>query len=124
MARAARILVVDDFAPWRNQVHSLLKSSPGWNIIGEASDGQEAIEKAILMQPDIILLDIGMPVLNGIEAARIIHQRCPKAKILFVTQDSDADFRKAAMRAGAAGYVVKENAAHDLSDAIATALYF
>ena len=73
MSRAARILVVDDFAAWRDQFRSLLKACPGWNIIGEAPDGQEAIEKAMQMQPDIILLDIGMPVLNGIEAAEIIH---------------------------------------------------
>jgi len=98
MSRAARILVVDDFAAWRDQFRSLLKACPGGNIVGEAPGGQEAIEKAIQMQPDIILLDIGMPVLNEIEAAEIIHQRCPQSKLLFVTQEGDAELRNAAMR--------------------------
>jgi DNA-binding NarL/FixJ family response regulator len=97
----ARILIVDDTAAWRHQLRLLLKQHPEWNIIGEASDGQEAIEKATEMQPDIVLLDVGMPFLNGIEAAKIIHQRCPKSRILFVTQDGDVDIRDAAMRVGA-----------------------
>jgi len=122
VARRARILIADDFAPWRDQLRSLLKERPEWNVIAEASDGKEAIGKASQTQPDIVLLDVGMPFLNGIEAAKIIHQRCPKTKILFVTQDGDTDLKKAAMRAVAAGYVVKANAAHDLLDAIATAL--
>src|SRR5215831_13141788 len=75
----ARILLVDDFAPWRDQLRSLLEARTDWRIIGEASDGREAVEKATEMQPDIVLLDVGMPSLNGIEAAKII-QRCPKSK--------------------------------------------
>ena len=116
-----RVLVVDDFAPWRDQIRSLLKIRPEWKIIGEASDGQEAIEKATEMQPDIILLDLGMSVLR-IEAARIIQQTSPKSKILFVTQDGDNDTMDAAMRLGAAGYVRKTNAACELVDAITNAL--
>lgn len=119
----ARILVVDDFAPWRKTICSLLKTRPEWNIIGEASNGQEAIEKAVEMQPDIIVLDIGMPVLNGIEAAKVIRQRCPKSKVLFVTQDGDGYVRNAAMRVGAMGYVIKANAGTDLVGAITAALY-
>jgi CheY-like chemotaxis protein len=120
--REARVLVVDDFASWRDQIRSLLKTRPAWTIIGEASNGQEAVEKAAEMQPDIILLDVAMPILNGIEAAKIIRQKCPKSRILFVTQDGDGDIRNAAMRLGAAGYVLKANAADELFDAIDTAM--
>jgi DNA-binding NarL/FixJ family response regulator len=119
----ARILIVDDFAPWRTQVRSLLlKARPEWHIIGDAADGHQAIEKAVEMQPDVILLDVTMPSLNGIEAAKIIRQRCPKAKIVFVTQDGDDDIRDAAMRAGAVGYLLKTNVARGLVDVITAAL--
>lgn len=118
----ARILVVDDFAPWRDQIRSLLDTRPEWTIIGEASNGQEAVEKATEMQPDIILLDVGMPFLNGIEAAKIIRQRCPHSRILFVTQDGDNDIRNAAMRLGAVSYVLKANTGTELLDAIDSAM--
>jgi DNA-binding NarL/FixJ family response regulator len=118
----ARILVVDDFAPWRAQLRSLLSAHPEWKVIGEASDGQEAVEKAAAMQPEIVLLDIGLPSLNGIEAARIIRQKCPNSEILFVTQEHDNDVRNAAMRTGAAGYVLKTNVVSELFDAITAAL--
>lgn len=122
MARLASILLVDDFAEWRNEVRSLLRTCPEWNIAGEASNGQEAIQKATEMQPDIILLDIGLPSQNGIEAARVIHLKCPKSKILFVTQEGDGDVRDAAMQVGAAGYVLKTDARAELLDAITKAL--
>jgi two-component system, NarL family, response regulator NreC len=121
-SRQARILLVDDFAPWRDQLRSLLNTRSDWNIIGEASDGQEAIEKATEMQPDIILLDVAMPILNGIEATKVIQQRCPKSRILFVTQDGDDDIRNAAMRVGAAGSLLKSKAGNELLDAITVAL--
>ena len=117
-----RILVVDDFAPWRDRLRSLLNVRPEWNIIGEACDGHEAIKKASEMQPDIILLDVEMSPLNGIEAAKVIHRRCPKSKILFVTQDGDDDIRNAAMHVGAVGYVLKMNAGHELVEVISAAL--
>ena len=81
-----------------------------------------AIEKSAEMQPDIILLDVQMPYVNGIEAAKIIHQRCPRAKILFVATDGDAELRNAAMEVGAAGYVRKIDAGEELLDAISNAL--
>lgn len=117
-----RFLVVDDFADWRDQLCSLLRTRPEWSIVGEASDGQEAIEKATQMQPDVILLDVQMPSLNGIEAAKTIHQRCPTSMIFFVSQNGDVDVRDEAMRVGAAGYVHKADAGRDLLDAITTAL--
>jgi len=120
--RQVRILVVDDVAAWRRQIRSLLKTHPEWTLIAEASDGKEAVERATELQPDIILLDVGMPVLNGIEAAKIIRERCPNSRILFVTQDGDRDIRDEAMRAGALGYVLKTNAAHELVNVISSAL--
>lgn len=120
--KAVRILVADDFAHWRGQVCSLLQARPEWQIVGEACDGAEAVQMTMELLPDIVILDIGMPFLNGIEAAKFIHQRCPKSKILFVTQDGDRDLRDAATRAGGAGYVLKRNAKHELLGAIATAL--
>jgi len=117
-----RILIVDDFAPWREQLRSILEARPEWSVIGEGCDGNEAIEKATQMQPDIILLDIGMPYVNGIEAAKIIRQRCPKSKILFVTQDGDVDVRNAAIRVGAAGYLLKANIVHELVETITAVL--
>ena len=122
MKAEIRTLLVDDFAPWRDQLRSILKSRPECDIVGEASDGQEAVEKATEMQPDIILLDLGMPRLNGMEAAKIIHQKCPNSKILFVTQETDGDIRNAAIQVGAVDYVLKSNAGNKLLDAITTAL--
>jgi DNA-binding NarL/FixJ family response regulator len=119
---APKILLVDDMAAWRDQLRSLLKARPEWHVIAEACDGREAIEKASEMQPDIILLDVGMPSLNGIEAAKIIRQRCPRSRIVFVTQEGDVDVRSEAMRVGAAGYVLKANAARELVDIITTVL--
>jgi DNA-binding NarL/FixJ family response regulator len=117
-----RILVVDDFAAWRDQIRLLLEKRPEWKVIGEASDGDQAIESAVDMRPDIILLDVGMPVLNGIEAAKIIRKRCPQSRILFVTQDDDPDLRSAGMQMGAAGYLLKANAEKELFPAISSAL--
>ena len=77
-----RILVVDDFEPWRSDVCSLLREA-GWQVAGEAGDGLEAIQKAQELQPDVILLDIALPKLNGIEAARQIRKLCPNRKSSF-----------------------------------------
>ncbi|MFL6443662.1 MAG: response regulator transcription factor [Candidatus Sulfotelmatobacter sp.] len=74
------------------------------------------------LKPDLILLDIGLPNLSGIEAAKIIRERCPKSKIVFVTENTDSEIRAAAMGSGASGYVVKTNIAHELLDAIAATL--
>ena len=84
---SASVLIADDHASWQDSLRSILKTQPEiWDIIGEASDGQEAAEQATEMQPDIILLDVGMPLMDGIQAARVIRQRSPKSRIVFVTQ--------------------------------------
>jgi len=116
-----RILVADDYKPWRAQARELLQQRPDCHIT-EACDGREAVQKATELSPDIVLLDIGMPVLNGIEAANKIRETTPQSKIIFVTQDGDADLKAAALAAGAEAYVLKANAATELLPVIAAAL--
>jgi two-component system, NarL family, nitrate/nitrite response regulator NarL len=117
-----RVLLVDDFEPWREQVGSILQTRPELRVVAEVADGLQAVQKAQELKPDLILLDIGLPNLSGIEAAKIIRERCPKSKIVFVTENTDSEIRAAAMGSGASGYVVKTNIAHELLDAIAGAL--
>jgi DNA-binding NarL/FixJ family response regulator len=114
----ATILIVDDFAPWRAEVRHILADRPEWQIVGEACDGPEAVQKATEFQPDIIVLDITMPGLNGIEAARLIRQKSPKSAIVFLTQNNDQDVRDAALAVGSAEYVLKVDASRDLRPAI------
>ena len=113
-----RILVVDDYEPWRRFVSTTLQKQPELQVIGEASDGLEAVQKAQQLQPDLILLDIGLPTLNGIEAARRIRELSPKSKILFVSENRSRDIAEEALRTGAGGYVVKSDAASELLPAV------
>lgn len=116
-----RILVVDDSAQWHVLVRSVLRSIPSLQIVGEASDGIEAIEKAVTLNPDVVLLDVGMPRLNGIEAAKTIRELCPKSGIIFLTQESDSDVKRAALATGAVAYVLKSTANAELRTTIETA---
>jgi DNA-binding NarL/FixJ family response regulator len=109
-----RVLVVDDFEPWRRFVTDMLRTQPGLQIIGEASDGLEAVYRAQKLQPDLILLDVGLPTLNGIEAASQIRQLSPKSKILFVSENRSWDIAQEAFRSGGSGYILKSDAASDL----------
>jgi DNA-binding NarL/FixJ family response regulator len=100
----------------------MLRKMPGLRIVGEVSDGLEAVRQAEELQPDIILLDIGLPRLNGVEAARQIRALSPESRVIFVTQESSADYVKLVLGIGATGYVVKTNIASDLLTAVDTAL--
>jgi DNA-binding NarL/FixJ family response regulator len=110
--------VVDDFEPFRRFVCSTLEERPELQVIGEASDGLEAVQKAKELQPDLICLDIGMPTLNGIEAAHQLSRLVPAAKILIISQNSDAEVIAAALSDGAKGYVLKQDAVQELLPAV------
>jgi DNA-binding NarL/FixJ family response regulator len=113
-----RILLVEDFAPFRRFIRSQLQPRLDLEVIAEASDGLEAVHVAEQLQPDLILLDIGLPKLNGIEAARRIRKLSPESKIVFLSQQSSADVIEEALNSGGTGYVVKTNAGSELLDAI------
>jgi DNA-binding NarL/FixJ family response regulator len=110
--------VVDDYEPWRRFVRSTLEKLAEVGIIGEASDGPQAVQQAQQLQPDLIVLDIGLPTFNGIEAARQIRQLSPNSKLVFLSENRSSDVVEEALRTGANGYVVKSNAARDLSPAL------
>jgi DNA-binding NarL/FixJ family response regulator len=117
-----RILVVDDFQPFRAWVTSVFQSEPAWRVIGDASDGIEAVQKAQELRPDLIILDVGLPRLNGIEAARLILKASPASKIVFLSQECSAEVVSEAIRLGASGYVVKTRAGEELLKALRAAL--
>jgi len=119
---SVRILVVDDFEPWRRSISTLFRERPGLQVVREASDGLEAVQRALELKPDLILLDIGLPSLNGIEAARQIRKLVPESKIIFLTQESSADMVQEALSLGARGYVVKARAASELLAAVEAVL--
>jgi DNA-binding NarL/FixJ family response regulator len=109
---------VDDFEPWRHFVRSSLNDLPELQIVDEACDGLEAVQKARELQPDLILLDISLPSLNGIDAARQISVLSPASKILFVSMTNDPETVEAALSDGAMGFVHKSNGSHALLAAI------
>jgi DNA-binding NarL/FixJ family response regulator len=113
-----RILVVDDYEPFRRFLCSMLTRRADLQIIGEALDGLEAVQKAEELQPDLIVLDIGLPTLNGIEAARQIRKFAPESKIIFVSQESSPDVVQEALGLGTCGYVVKSQAQRELLAAV------
>jgi DNA-binding NarL/FixJ family response regulator len=117
-----RILVVEDHKQFRQFVCSTLEKGIELVVIGEVSDGQEAVFKAKELQPDLILLDIGLPGLNGIEAARQICKLAPKSKIVFLSQESSSDVAQRAFSVGAMGYVVKSKASSELLPAVGAAM--
>lgn len=112
------ILVVDDYEPWRRQVCSMLQTRPELRVVAEVADGLEAVQQAQELNPDLILLDIGLPSLNGLEVANRIRQFTPDARIIFLTENSDRDVRQAALSAGAQGYIVKADIWAELFTAI------
>ena len=113
-----RILVVDDHPVVRHGLRTLLSGRAGWEVIDEAADGIEAVEKANSLKPDVIVLDVSMPRMDGLEACRRIRKSLPDSEVLIVTQHDSAQMMQEAISAGARGYVVKSNVAKDLPAAV------
>jgi len=109
-----RVLIVDDHAIMRTGVRLLLESHEGIEVVGEASDGHEALTMTTDLAPDIVLMDVVMPGLSGIEAARMITKAKPHVRVLMLTMYSDEEYFFQAVRAGASGYVLKETSPEDL----------
>lgn len=117
-----RVVVVDDFEPWRRFISSMLQREPEYQIICEVEDGLEAVQKAGELRPDLILLDLGLPGLGGIEVARRIIERTPGSKVLFLSENRSWDVAQEALAAGVGGYVVKSDAVKELLPAIKAVL--
>jgi DNA-binding NarL/FixJ family response regulator len=122
MVRSVRILLVDDYAPIRERIRQVLQKQSKQYVVDEASDGLQAVQKASDLKPDLILLDVGLPMLNGIEAARRIRELSPKSKILFLSEFRSSNFASEALKLGASGYIVKSDAAKELLPGIETVL--
>jgi len=122
VTESVRILVVDDFEPFRNFTSAALSKQPGFQIVGEAIDGLEAVQKAQELKPDLVVLDIGLPKMNGIEAARQIRTVSPDSKILFLTGNDYPQIASEAFDAGADAYVIKLDAADELMAAVEAVL--
>jgi len=113
-----RILIADDHGVIRAGLRALLDGLPEITVVGEASDGSEALSKAVELKPDIVLMDLSMPLMGGIETTRQLTQNKPGIRILILTVHEDESLLKEAIRAGAAGYIVKRAAQEDLLHAI------
>jgi DNA-binding NarL/FixJ family response regulator len=111
-----RVLVVDDYEPWRQHVRGVLNSTRAWQIVGEASDGPEAIQKAASLKPDLVLLDVGLPTLSGIKVAEQILAANPTQLILFISEHRS--LAEGALATGARGYIIKSDAAFELLPAM------
>lgn len=119
---SVRVLVVDDYEPWHSFITATLQREPKLQIIGHVFDGLNAVEQAEQLQPDLILLDIGLPHLNGIAAARRIQEVSPQSKILFASENRSPDIVKAALHTGVSGYVLKSDAGSELLPAVRAVL--
>ena len=109
-----RILIADDHEIFRKGLRSLVESAPGWEVCGEAANGAEAVELAWRLAPDVIVMDIGMPYVNGLEATKQIRKQLPHIRVLILSQHDSSRMLTAAMEAGASAYVTKAQAAHHL----------
>jgi len=118
LGRSIRMLVVEDYAPFRFLVATMIRNAAGLKIVGDVADGLLGVRAAVHLQPDLITLDIQLPTLNGIEAARHIRRLSPHSRILFLTNEVDPDVLQAAMETGAEGFVHKSDLNDELFEAI------
>jgi DNA-binding NarL/FixJ family response regulator len=116
--REIRVLIADDHAILRDGIRSLLERQDDIQIVGEASNGREALDLVGRVQPDIVLMDIAMPEMNGLEATRQIKDRYPQVKVLILTQHDDREYIEPVLKAGAAGYVLKRSGGREVVTAI------
>ena len=113
-----RIVIADDHAVVRRGVRALLESQPGWEVAGEATTGREAVELARRLQPDIVVLDLSMPELNGLEATRQIVKESPRSEVLVLTMHHSEELTRNVLQAGARGYILKSDADQNLIAAV------
>jgi nitrogen-specific signal transduction histidine kinase/CheY-like chemotaxis protein len=121
-SKATRVLVVDDSAPYRRTLISMLEDAPLVELAGEAADGVEALQKGAELRPDLILMDVSLPGINGIELASRLREMCPDVKLLFLSQYDDPDVVRAVLHTGALGYVLKVDVGKELLPAVAAVL--
>jgi len=117
-AVSIRLLIADDHALVRSGLRSMLQREPGVEIVGEARNGREAVELCRSLQPDLVLMDVRMPEMDGLEATRAIKQECPGTGVLMVTMHENRDYMLEATKAGAAGYVLKDASRNELISAM------
>ncbi|RPI84240.1 MAG: DNA-binding response regulator [Chloroflexi bacterium] len=117
-----KVMIVDDHAVVRAGLRALIKGEPGMELVGEATNGEDALQIASQMQPDIIVLDLSLPGMDGIQITRIIKQEQPRVRILILTVHEDAALLREALRAGASGYILKHAAENELISAIHSVL--
>ncbi len=115
---AIRVLMVDDHAILRDGLRSLLERQPGILVVGEASSGEEALEKVAELEPDIVLMDLAMPGMNGLEATQRLRRSHPRVRVLILTQHDDREYIAPALAAGATGYVLKRSGGREVVNAI------
>ncbi len=113
-----RVLVVDDHAILRDGIRSLLERQPGIEVVGEAANGLEALQQAAALMPDIVLMDIAMPVMDGLEATRRLREAYPGIKVLILTQHDSREYVAPLLQAGAAGYVLKRSGGREVVAAL------
>lgn len=119
---SVRVLIVDDFPAWRSFVALQIRQKKAWQIVSQASDGAEAVQKAFEFHPEVVVLDIGLPGLGGLEVAQCILRDLPATKILFLSENRSSEVVQESLRIGASGYVLKSDSVKDLLPAMAAVL--
>jgi DNA-binding NarL/FixJ family response regulator len=117
---AIRLVLADDHATVREALKLLLSSQPDFQVVGEAIDGQQAVDAAVKLRPDVLLMDVSMPGLNGLQATTAVREKAPSVRVLTLTRHAEESYLGALLRAGAAGYALKQSSSRELMNAIRT----